>query len=107
MGESQKQIKFKLSQFKSDVRDYKKGTGVFPIGLVADLANATKHVIAKNGISHEGMEAKPLNVFGVMRCGWPLGLGTEILVGESQEWRLVEILECCMKFWRAKLAESG
>lgn len=107
VGESQKQIKFKLSQFKSDVRDYKKGTGVFPVGLVADLANATKHVIAKNGISHEGMEAKPLNVFGVMRCGWPLGLGTEILVGEKQEWRLVEMLECCMKFWREKLDELG
>lgn len=105
-GESRKQYAPKLAKFKEKIRDYKNGTGVGPIGMVADLANATKHVIAKNGISHEGMEAKPLNVFGVMRCGWPLGLGTEILVGENQEWRLVEMLECCMKFWRKKLAET-
>lgn len=102
-GESRKQFGPKLAKFRETIRDYKNGTGIAPIGMVADLANATKHVVSKNGMDHEGMKAERLNVYGVMRYGWPYGLGTEILVGENQEWRLVEILECCVEFWRVKL----
>lgn len=105
-NESKDERKKRLGRFKAEVRDYKQGTGVFPIGLVADLANATKHVEAKNGISHEGMIPTPANVCGVMKCDWPLGLGVEILVGKNQEWRLVDMLECCMTFWCKKLSEK-
>lgn len=103
-GENKRERKQRIGLFKDEVRDYKQGTGVFPVGLAADLANATKHAEAKNKISHEGMIPIPANACGVMKCGQPLGLGVEILVGEKQEWRLVEILECCMEFWREKLA---
>jgi hypothetical protein len=41
-----------------------------------------------------------------MRAGWTLG-GSEILIGEEHQWRLSQILDIAMAFWREKLAEDG
>ena len=94
------------SKFKSEIRDPKNGSGNACIGILADIANATKHVRPKNGYGHEEMRPYRLNSFGIMRAGWPLG-GTEILIGEKRQWRLSQILDIAMTFWREKLAEDG
>jgi hypothetical protein len=75
------------------------------IGAIADVANATKHVLgdvqrAKWG--YKDIDVNELNGTGIMRAGWPLG-GREVLVGLDRAWRLSELLQVAMRFWQAKL----
>lgn len=78
------------------------------VGWIADVANATKHVVrdGKRGaakIRYGDVRAIATGQCGVMRCGWPLGEGEEIVVGSNLEWRLSTLIEAAMDFWRAKL----
>ncbi len=93
-------------RFKTEIRDPENSSGHACIGILTDIANATKHVRPKNGYGHEDMRPYQLNTCGIMRAGWTLG-GSEILIGEEHQWRLSQILDIAMAFWREKLAEDG
>jgi hypothetical protein len=72
---------------------------------VADVANATRHVVrlvARDAIGFRDIQAMEMGQCGVMRCGWPMW-GEEIIVGTEHQWRLSELIECAMGFWRQKL----
>ena len=80
------------------------------VSLLHDVANATKHVErfepqpGKAGrMGYQDIHSSPLNTFGIARFGWPFSSEPEILVGENREWRLVELIDCAMIFWREKL----
>jgi len=76
---------------------------------VADVANATRHVerLSKfNAIGFSDIQTINMGQCGVMRCGWPIGSREEVLVGSAHEWRLSDLLECTMEFWRQKLANA-
>lgn len=76
------------------------------IGWIADVANATKHVLRPaargNRVGYGDVEPVVTSRFGVMRMGWPLG-GEEVVVGPEREWLLRELVEEAMRFWRARL----
>ena len=76
------------------------------VDWIAQVANATRHVKPDRkpkGIGFSDIQAMDMGQCGVMRCGWPMG-GEEVLVGSEHEWRLSDLLECAMDFWRRKLA---
>ncbi len=88
--------------FKSSVRGEN-----WAVGAIADVANATKHVLRhEKKWGYDDVSTHRLNVFGIMRAGWPLG-GREVLVGPDRAWRLPELIECAMNFWRDKLGLSA
>ena len=71
------------------------------VGTIADVANATKHVLGdhpRGKVGYEDVDSQQLNVAGIMQAGWPLG--REVLVGPD---RLSDLLERAMYFWRNKL----
>ena len=75
---------------------------------VADVANATRHVkrdpkFKKIGFSD--IQTMNMGQCDVLRCGWPID-GEEVLVGSEHEWRLADLLEWAMDFWRQKLASA-
>lgn len=75
------------------------------VKLVADVANATRHVVRWEGTNSFGcsaIESMEIGQCGIMRCGWPIG-GEEVLVGDEREWRLSELVESTMRFWHEKL----
>lgn len=77
-----------------------------PMGWISDVANATKHVIAfKDRIGFEDVQSKEMGRFGVQRFGWPFS-GTEVLVGDNSQWRLTDLVQAAMTFWRGKLYEG-
>lgn len=90
--------------FKANIRKEN-----WAVGAVADLANATKHVLGGEGRSkwgYDDISTHQLNDCGILRAGWPLG-GHEVLVGPDHAWRLGELIECAMTFWRQKLGLDG
>jgi hypothetical protein len=89
------------AEFKAKVRKED-----WAVGAIADVANATKHVL---GHSHRGkwgyddVSTHQLNTVGTMRAGWPVG-GREVLIGSDRAWRLSILLNAAVTFWQAKLA---
>ena len=75
------------------------------VGAIADVANATKHVVGakdRGKWGYNDLQAMEMGQCGILRCGWPIN-GEEVLVGADHEWRLSELVECVMDFWREKL----
>jgi hypothetical protein len=69
------------------------------------VANAAKHVFGdedRGKLGYCDVATHQLNDLSAMRLGWPLG-GQEVLVGLDRAWRLPEVIESAMKFWRRKL----
>ena len=90
-----------LARFKGDIRDHTKPGGNTAVGLVADVATATKHVHSRDGRpGYAQVNSMEMGVCGVLKCGWPIR-GEEVLVGDlpSPPWRLLELIECAMGFW--------
>ena len=72
---------------------------------ITDVANGTKHVVRKkklNKIGYADVQRKETGLVGILRAGWPIG-GEEVLVGRNHEWRLSNLIETAMTFWRGKL----
>lgn len=93
-----------LATFKGHIRNHTRG-GNAAVGWVADVANATKHVHSRGSRpGYNQINTMQMNQAGVMRAGWPLG-GDEVLVGDlpAPPWRLSELIEETLKFWRARL----
>lgn len=96
------EIEGSIGAYKGAVRDFQSG-GNFAVGLIAEVANGTKHVTGWRGrLGYDDAQVHQLNTAGLMRAGWPLG-GREVLVGERREWRLSQLIESAMAFWRQKL----
>jgi len=105
----------RVQDFRNSIWDKRRGGPPGPgknatISILHDVANATKHVRRiepkaqePGRMGYQDIHSLRFNVSGVMRCGWPFSSEPEVLVGENLEWRLVELLECAMEFWRAKL----
>ena len=75
------------------------------VGAIADVANATKHVAGatdRGKWGYSDLQAMEMGQCGVLRCGWPIN-GEEVLVGPDRAWRLSELIECTILFWRQKL----
>ena len=75
------------------------------LGWIADVANATRHVERSSkydAIGFADIQTMEMGQCGVLRCDWPMG-GDEVLVGPEHEWRLSDLTECTMNFWRARL----
>ena len=88
------------ASFKTTIRNEN-----WAVGAIADVANATKHVVGakeRGKWSYNDLQAMEIGQCGVLRCGWPIN-GEEVLVGSDHEWRLSELIECVMEFWRTKL----
>jgi hypothetical protein len=86
--------------FKSATRAENKA-----VGWISDVANATRHVIRSTkfeAIGYGDIETLEMGQCGVLRCGWPIN-GEEVLVGPEHQWRLSELIDCTMDFWRGKL----
>jgi hypothetical protein len=80
-----------------------------PLGWIADVANAMRHVVRSSkydAIGFGDIQTMEMGQCGVARCGWPIG-GEEVLIGPEHEWRLSELLECVMDFWRSRLNLAG
>lgn len=78
-----------------------------PMGWVADVANATKHVHGfSDRIGFDAINSTEMDTLGVARFGWPFG-GTEVLVGEAMEWRLSTLVTEALSFWRRKVASPS
>lgn len=91
-----------LSAFKGKVRAENKA-----LGWIADVANATKHVVRYGKpdalkIGYGDVRTEEMGRAGVLRAGWPIA-GEEVLVGADREWRLSVLIEAAMKFWRSEL----
>ena len=92
------------AEFKARIRKEN-----WAVGAIADVANATRHVLGDKRRGKWGygdVSTHQLNACGIMRAGWPLG-GQEVLVGPDCAWRLPELIECTMTFWRQKLDLEG
>ena len=90
-------------KFKGAVRDWKNG-GNFAVGLIADVANGTKHVVSDRGrIGYNDTQVHNTGAIGTLRIGWPKGDNEEVLVDENRDWRLSQLIESAMDFWRQKL----
>lgn len=79
-----------------------------PLGLIADVANATKHVERSSkydAIGFGDIQTMEMGQCGVSRCGWPSS-GEEVLIGPEHEWRLSDLIGCAMEFWRSRLSEA-
>lgn len=88
------------ASFKARVRSEN-----WAVGAITDVANATKHVVGAKDRSKWGyndLQAMEMGQCGVLRFGWPIN-GEEVLVGPDRAWRLSELIECAMVFWRQKL----
>ena len=75
------------------------------VGAIADVANATKHVVGakdRGKWGYNDLQSMEMGQCGVLRCGWPIN-GEEVLVGPEHEWRLSQLIECAIDFWRGKL----
>jgi hypothetical protein len=87
-------------EFKAKVRSEN-----WAVGAVADIANATKHVVGDEGRGkwgYDDLNTYQLNRFGIMRAGWPLG-GHEVLAGPDRAWRVSTLLDTATTFWKRKL----
>lgn len=75
------------------------------LGAIADIANATKHVAPTRSEKWSYADINVINSgqCGILQCGWPIGAGDEVLVGPDMNWRLVELLEIAMDYWRAEV----
>lgn len=88
--------------YKGPLRDPAQG-GNFAVGLIADVSNGTKHVTVSHGrIGYNQTQTHEMGAAGTLRAGWPIG-GQEVLVGFNREWRLSQLIESALDFWRQKL----
>jgi len=88
------------AEFKAKVRNEN-----WAVGAIADVANATKHVLGdmqRGKWGYDDVNTHQLSAFGILRAGWPLG-GHEVLIGPDRAWRLSTLLDAAMTFWQAKL----
>lgn len=86
--------------FKLSVRQENKA-----VGWIADVANATRHVVRPSkfdAIGYRDIQSMEMGRCGILRCGWPIN-GQEVLVGPDHEWRLSDLIKCAVGFWREKL----
>jgi hypothetical protein len=79
-----------------------------PLGWIADVANATRHVERSSkydAIGFGDIQTMYMGQCGVLQCGWPIS-GEEVLIGPGHEWRLSDLITFVLEFWRSRLSET-